>query len=40
MNPELGFIFARRSVRKYEKRHVPEDLIRDMLEGGNPCVDG
>jgi nitroreductase len=34
MNSELGFIFARRSIRKYGDRPVPEALVRDMLEAG------
>ena len=32
MNRELDFIFTRRSIRKYEDREVPEDLIQDLLE--------
>lgn len=34
MNEKLKFIFARRSVRKYEDRDVPDDMISDLLEAG------
>ena len=34
MNQMLDFIFSRRSVRKYEDREVPDDMIRDLLEAG------
>lgn len=32
MNPRLEPIFSRRSVRAYEKKPVPDDLVRDILE--------
>ncbi len=32
MNPELEFIFSRRSVRKYQKKEVPQAMIQDLLE--------
>lgn len=32
MNPKLDLIFARRSIRKYDERPVPEEMIRDILE--------
>lgn len=32
MNPELDFIFRRRSVRRFTDRTVPDSLIRDLLE--------
>lgn len=32
MNRKLDFIYTRRSVRKYEDREVPEDMIQDLLE--------
>ncbi|MEK6775554.1 MAG: nitroreductase family protein [bacterium] len=32
MNPELQFIFSRRSVRKYQEREVPDRMITDILE--------
>ena len=34
MNPKLAFIFSRRSVRKYEDREVPEEMLMDLLEAG------
>ncbi len=34
MNRKLDFIFTRRSVRKYEDKEVPDDLIQDLLEAG------
>jgi nitroreductase len=34
MNPELEWIFSRRSVRKYQDRGIPEAMIRDLLEAG------
>ncbi|MFW5878328.1 MAG: nitroreductase family protein [Myxococcota bacterium] len=34
MNPKLSFLFGRRSIRKYEPREVPEELLRDLLEAG------
>lgn len=32
MNPTLQFIFARRSVRKYQNKDVPEQMVKDLLE--------
>ncbi len=32
MNPVLRPIFARRSVRRFEKRDVPESMVKDLLE--------
>ncbi len=32
MNSELDFIFARRSVRRYQERPIPEEMVRDLLE--------
>ena len=32
MNPKLQFIFSRRSVRKYEDREIPADMLNDLLE--------
>jgi len=32
MNPKLNFIFSRRSVRKYEKREIPPELLNDLFE--------
>lgn len=32
MNPKLDFIFSRRSVRKYEDKEVPQDMLHDLLE--------
>ena len=32
MNPKLDMIFKRRSIRAYENRAVPEELVRDLLE--------
>ena len=32
MNPELEWIFSRRSVRKYQDRGIPEAMFRDLLE--------
>lgn len=32
MNRKLDFIFSRRSVRKYEDREVPNEMIQDLLE--------
>ena len=34
MNQKLNFIFTRRSVRKYEDKKVPDDMIQDLLEAG------
>ena len=32
MNPILAPLLARRSVRKYQNRPVPEGILRDVLE--------
>jgi nitroreductase len=32
MNPKLNLIFARRSVRQYAEREIPEDALHDLLE--------
>jgi nitroreductase len=32
MNPQLDFIFTRRSVRKYQAREIPAAMIDDLLE--------
>ncbi|MBU0674501.1 MAG: nitroreductase family protein [Proteobacteria bacterium] len=32
MNPQLKAIFSRRSIRKYQARPVPEELITDLLQ--------
>jgi len=32
MNPQLHFIFSRRSIRKYTGRDVPEAMLADLLE--------
>ena len=32
MNPKLAFIFNRRSVRKFEEREVPAEMLQDLLE--------
>jgi nitroreductase len=32
MNSKLDFIFSRRSIRKYQEREVPEEMINDLLE--------
>lgn len=32
MNPALHFIFKRRSVRNYEKKEIPDDMLNDLLE--------
>jgi nitroreductase len=34
MNPELDFIFSRRSIRKYQDKPVPQEMISDLLEAG------
>jgi nitroreductase len=34
MNPQLDFIFTRRSIRKYEDKEVPEEILTDLLEAG------
>lgn len=32
MNLTLKFIFSRRSVRKYEKKEIPEEMFTDLFE--------
>jgi nitroreductase len=32
MNPELKFIFSRRSVRKYQDKQVPREMLEDLLQ--------
>jgi nitroreductase len=32
MNPELNHLFSRRSVRAYQQRDVPDNLVNDLLE--------
>ena len=32
MNPSLKFIFSRRSIRKYEKREIPEEIFTHLFE--------
>jgi len=32
MNPQLDFIFTRRSVRKYQAREIPAAVMHDLLE--------
>jgi len=32
MNPDLDFIFKRRSVRKYTGKAVPKEMLQDLLE--------
>ena len=32
MNPDLDFIFKRRSVRKYIDKEIPAELLHDLLE--------
>ena len=32
MNPDLDFIFKRRSVRKYIDREIPAEMLHDLLE--------
>jgi len=32
MNPQLNFIFSRRSIRKFTPREIPETLLIDLLE--------
>ena len=34
MNPKLNFVFARRSVREFQKREVTDEAIQDLLEAG------
>lgn len=34
MNPALNFIFSRRSIRKYDSRPVPPEMLHDLLEAG------
>ena len=32
MNEKLNDIFTRRSIRKYQKKDVPDSMINDLLE--------
>ena len=32
MNPQLNFIFSRRSIRKFTGREIPETMLADLLE--------
>ena len=32
MNPELNYIFSRRSIRKYLDKAVPEEMLDDLLQ--------
>lgn len=32
MNPNLNYLFSRRSIRTYQKKDVSEDLVHDLLE--------
>jgi nitroreductase len=32
MNPKLDCLFSRRSVRKYQDKEVPDEMINDLLE--------
>lgn len=32
MNPQLNFIFSRRSIRKFTQREIPEIMLIDLLE--------
>jgi len=32
MNPQLNFIFSRRSVRKYQDKEISEEILHDLLE--------
>ena len=32
MNQKLDFIFSRRSIREYENKEVPDEMIQDLLE--------
>lgn len=34
MNQKLAFIFSRRSVRKFQEREVPSEMLQDLLEAG------
>ena len=34
MNPRLDFIFSRRSVRKYQEKEIPKEMLNDLLEAG------
>jgi len=34
MNPQLDFIFTRRSVRKYLAKEIPAEMLHDLLEAG------
>ena len=32
MNPNLEFIFSRRSIRKYQDKSIPEEMLMDLLQ--------
>lgn len=32
MNPDLNFIFKRRSIRKYQDKTIPEEMMTDLLQ--------
>jgi len=32
MNPQLKFIFSRRSIRRYADRGIPDAMVQDLLE--------
>jgi nitroreductase len=34
MNPNLDFIFQRRSVRQYKNQEIPTQILNDLLEAG------
>lgn len=34
MNPKLDFLFTRRSIRKYAKKEISEEMVTDLLEAG------
>nr|MBP7517948.1 nitroreductase family protein [Desulfobulbus sp.] len=34
MHPKLDVLFARRSIRAYTDRPVPDSLLTDLLEAG------
>ena len=34
MNPKLASIFSRRSIRKYQDKEIPDEMINDLLEAG------
>ncbi len=34
MNTKLDFIFKRRSIRNYQEKEIPEDVVDDVLKAG------